>query len=224
MKIAIVGALDSELFLLSEALENKTEEPLGEGVLVHGTLGAHEVTLVKLSIGKVNAASKTQAVIDRVSPELVINTGIAGSLDKEVGVLDTVLSESALYHDFDAKILENYYPFRSQFDADEEALQVAKKTALDERYRHHIGMIATGDLFVQDSAKKDAIASETGALCVEMEGAAVAHTAYMNGVRFLIIRTISDHADDEADLDYETFEKKAADQSARFVQHLLENL
>lgn len=224
MKIAIVGALDSELFLLSEALENKTEEPLGEGVLIHGTLGAHEVTLVKLSIGKVNAASKTQAVIDRVSPELVINTGIAGSLDKEVGVLDTVLSESALYHDFDAKILENYYPFRSLFEADEAVLRIAKRTAEEEGYRYHVGKITTGDLFVQDSAKKEAIALETGALCVEMEGAAVAHTAYMNGVRFLIIRTISDHADDEADLDYDTFETKAADQSAQFVQHLLANL
>ncbi len=224
MKIAIVGALDSELSLLSRALSQKSEHPLGGTTAWTGRMGSHNVALVKLSVGKVNAASRTQAIIDDFCPDLVINTGIAGSLQKEVHVLDVVLSESCVYHDFDARIQEKFFPFRSRFIADEPIVQKAQATAAAIGMTHHVGTIATGDLFVSDRETKHRIAEQTGALCVEMEGAAVAHTAFINQIPFLVIRTISDNADDQAEMDYDTFEQKAADQSAQFVEQLLQHI
>lgn len=223
MRIAIVAALASELSHLKASIRQLTAVPCPGGEFHTGQLGAHEVALVQANIGKVNAAVNTQAVIDRFHPDLVINTGIAGALDTGVRVLDTVIGTRLCYHDFDPVLMEGFYPFVRDFQADAPWVQAAQDAAVHLGMTVHTGCITTGDVFVSKGADKERISAATQALCVEMEGCAVAHAAYLNGLPFLILRTISDSADDQADMDYETFEQEAADRSAHLLVELLTN-
>ncbi|MBO7357821.1 MAG: 5'-methylthioadenosine/S-adenosylhomocysteine nucleosidase, partial [Lachnospiraceae bacterium] len=86
------------------------------------------------------------------------------------------------------------------------------------------GRIASGDQFIADKETKNTIKKYFNPMCVEMEGAAMAHAAYVNGINCLIIRAISDKADDSAEMDYPTFEKEAAIHSAKMVMEMMNNL
>lgn len=221
MKIAIVAALDSELARLRKETEALWDVPCPGGSFAQGTIGPHDVALVLLSVGKVNAAAKTQAVIDRFQPDLIINTGIAGALAPEVQVLDTVIATEVGYHDFDPDLMERFSPFVRTFTPEPARVEAASHAASAQGMNVHKGGIATGDLFVSSDADKNRIREATRALCVEMEGCAVGHVAHLNGLPFLVLRTISDSADDNADFDYDTFEQQAADRSAGLLLELL---
>ncbi len=222
MKIAIVAALDSELAHLKASMGALREVPCPGGAFHVGTIGPHEVALTLLSIGKVNAAMKTQAVIDRFAPDLVINTGIAGALAPDIRVLDTIIGTELLYHDVHPEFMERFSPYTRVFTADEKWTRSASLAADELDITTKKGPITTGDLFVSSERDKFRIREATGAFCVEMEGAAVAHTAYLNDLPFLVLRTISDSADDTAELDYDTFEQQAADRSAKLLLHMLQ--
>jgi adenosylhomocysteine nucleosidase len=150
----------------------------------------------------------------------VVNTGIAGSLSADLDVGDLVISRDAMYHDFDC--VHFGYPMGKvpgmdvvAFPADETLADLAYAAAEEVNPGHtRRGRVASGDCFVADKAVKDRIIDITGALCTEMEGAAIAQTAYRNGVPFVIIRAISDKADDSAEMDYPTFERIAAHRCA----------
>ncbi|MDD2214924.1 MAG: S-ribosylhomocysteine lyase, partial [Oscillospiraceae bacterium] len=153
----------------------------------------------------------------------LINTGIAGSLDPRLTPRRTVLASAVLYHDLEARLLEKYAPYCSRFPADEELLQLAAKL-MQPQGGATIGVLASGDQFISSSVKAREIAEATGALACDMESAAIGQTAYINSVPFLIIRAISDMADDNADETYADFEKQAADQAASLVTQLLDAL
>ncbi|NLK58093.1 MAG: 5'-methylthioadenosine/adenosylhomocysteine nucleosidase [Tissierellia bacterium] len=221
MKIAIVAALEAELSHLKERIGPLEAVPCPGGAFHTGHIGPHEVALVRLNIGKVNAACKTQAVIDRFHPALIINTGIAGALSPDVHVLDTVIGTQLGYHDFDPALMGSFPPYVQSFAADAQWVHAAAQAADAQKIPWKKGPITTGDLFVSSHADKERIYGSTGALCVEMEGCAVAHTAFLNEIPFLILRAISDSADDAAETDYDTFEQKAADRSAQLLLALL---
>ena len=159
-----------------------------------------------------------QVLCDCFAVTHIINTGIAGSLCADLDIGDLVISKEAIYHDFTCHALNPAYtvgqvpglPVRS-FPADAAMIEYACAAAEKVHSGHYrTGIVASGDQFVCQKALKEQIIADTGALCTEMEGAAIAHTAWRNNVPFVVIRAISDKADDSAQMDYPTFEAIAA--------------
>ena len=220
--IGIISAMDLELKGLSEKLINKTEE-MHAGVMYYtGTLEGVEVALCTCGVGKVNAAMHTQILIDRYKPDVIIQNGVAGSLSPDVKFFDIVIGDELVYHDMQEIVLEQYGPLEKVYYADKKLVETARKVMENESV--HVGRIATGDWFVSSAADKADIVNRTHALCTEMEGCAVAHTAYLNEIPFLVMRAISDMADDSAEVDYEEFQFKAADRAVEIVLKLIKQI
>ncbi len=219
-KLGIIGAMQVEVEALVSKLENKVEHRRGWITCYEGRLEGLDVVIVQCGVGKVNAAMCAQSLIDRFGVTHLVNTGIAGSLCAELDIGDLVVSRDAMYHDFDC-VHFGYEMGRVPgldvvaFPADETMIRYALSAAETVNPGHvKTGRIASGDLFVAEKSAKAKIIEKTGALCTEMEGAAIAHTAYRNKVPFVILRAISDKADDSAEMDYPTFEAIAANRCA----------
>ena len=229
-KLGIIGAMDVEVATLKERMENKTVRTIAGSDYCEGKLEGMDVVVVQCGVGKVNAALCAQILCSCYGVTHIVNTGIAGSLNAELDIGDFVISKDAIYHDVDAT---NFgYPLCQvpglavlAFAADEMMMQEAFDAA-DAAHPGHVrmGRVATGDQFVADKALKERIIQNTGAFCTEMEGAAIAHTAWKNGVPVVIIRAISDKADDSAEMDYPTFEAAAAKRCAQVTQALAKRL
>ena len=224
IKLGIIGAMDVEVATLKENMQNKNTKTIANMEFCEGKLENTDAVIVQCGVGKVNAALTAQVLCSCFGVTHIVNTGIAGSLNAELDIGDFVISQDAVYHDMDAT---NFgYPMCQvpglsvlAFPADE-ALVNAAYHAADHAHPGHvrIGRVATGDQFVAEKALKEKIIHNTGAYCTEMEGAAIAHTAWKNGVPFVIIRAISDKADDSAEMDYPTFEAAAAKRCAQVTQ------
>ena len=219
MKLGIIGAMEQEVETLLGLLEEKNTT-IHAGTAFHtGKLDGCDVVIVQCGIGKVNAALCVQMLCDFYGVTHLVNTGIAGSLDAALDIGDLVISEDAMYHDVDVFHF-GYVPGQMpgmpvSFPADSTLVEAAYAAAEAINPGHtRRGRVASGDQFVCDDALKDKIIAITGASCTEMEGAAIAQAAYRNGVPFVIIRAISDKADNSADMDYPTFERIAAHRCA----------
>ena len=230
MKLGIIGAMRQEIETLLSHLENCSQTQRAGSVFYEGSLCGLEAVVVQCGVGKVNAALCVQILCDCYQVTHVVNTGIAGSLCAELDIGDLVISRDAMYHDVDVHAFG--YPIGKvpgmpvQYEADNTLAALAYEAAEAIHPGHvRMGRIASGDQFVCEKALKEHIVSVTGALCTEMEGAAIAHAAHRNGVPFVIIRAISDKADDSAEMDYPTFETQAAHRCAAvttaFAQTLL---
>jgi adenosylhomocysteine nucleosidase len=216
MKLGIIGAMDVEVATLKAKMENVTAATHAGSVCFEGILEGTPAVVVQCGVGKVNAALCAQILCSVYGVTAIVNTGIAGSLCAELDIGDLVVSRDAMYHDFDC-VHFGYEMGKVPgmdvvaFPADAKMMELAFAAAEAINPGHtKIGRVASGDLFVAAKAAKEAIITKTGALCTEMEGAAIAHTAYRNGVPFVILRAISDKADDSAEMDYPTFEAIAA--------------
>lgn len=224
MKLGIIGAMKIEVDTLKENMENKTVTIRAGMEFCEGTLEGFPVVVVQCGVGKVNAALCVQILCDLFEVTHLVNTGIAGSLSNELDIGDLVISRDAMYHDFDCGGFG--YPHGKvpgmdviAFPANEMMIGFALAAAEAVNPGHaKVGRVATGDQFICDKAVKNNIIEITGALCTEMEGGAIAQAAYRNEVPFVIIRAISDKADDSADMDYPTFEAIAAHRCATVVQ------
>ena len=230
MKLGIIGAMDVEVATLKEQMQNKTERVIAGAVYCEGVLEGMPAVVVQCGVGKVNAALCVQALCDCFGVTHLVNTGVAGSLNAALDIGDFVISADAMYHDFDCHALS--YPIGQvpgmpvrAFPADPMLSELAFSVA-NGLYpgRVHKGTVASGDQFVCQKEQKQAIVDNTNALCTEMEGAAIAHGAFRNGVPFVVIRTISDKADDSAQMDYPTFEAIAAKQCAQVTQAIAKAL
>ena len=229
-KLGIIGAMQIEVEILLGQLENETTHTIAGSTFYEGTLSGLPVVIVQCGVGKVNAALCAQILCDRFGVTHLVNTGIAGSLCAQMDIGDLVVSEDVMYHDFDC--VNFGYPFGrvpgmdvTAFPADDTLLAYAFAAAETVNPGHtKVGRIASGDQFVADPAVKQKIVENTRGLCTEMEGAAIAQTAYRNGVPFVILRAISDKADDSAQMDYPTFEKIAAHRCAQVTEKLAKHL
>jgi len=230
-RIGIIGAMEEEVALLKErmVIEKKVEKASME--FWAGTLAGREAVVVRSGIGKVNAGICTQILADVFEVDAVINTGIAGSLDARIDIGDIVISTDALQHDVDACVF-GYAPGQIPrmnvlaFPADEKLIEAAKNACEEVNPDIHTwtGRVVTGDQFIADKAMKERIITEFQGCCTEMEGAAIAQGAYLNNIPFVILRAISDKADDSATMDYPTFERQAIEHSVRLVLRMLEIL
>ena len=226
MKLGIIGAMAVEIATLKENMEDLTVTTRAGMEFCEGKLQGVPAVVVQSGVGKVNAAMCTQILCDCFSVTHVVNTGVAGSLSAQLDIGDLVVSRDVMHHDMDCNYVG--YPIGQvpgmdvlAFPGDENLIQVAFAAAESCNPGHtKIGRVASGDQFVGAKAHKEQIIADTGALCTEMEGAAIAHAAWRNGVPFVVIRAISDKADDSAELDYPTFEAIAAERCARVTKKL----
>lgn len=227
MKIGVIGALTSEVELFCERLENKKTHTLKYMTVYEGKIGNNDVAICCSSIGKVNAAIAVQILIDKFGAQAIINSGIAGAIGDGVNILDVVVSDVLTYHDADMDIFVKYPPFGCEYSADTHLVNMAVKACkkvMDKERKLHIGKIVTGDRFICQSEVKEEIKKRCNPLCLEMEGAAVAQTSVVNEVPFVVIRTMSDSANDGGSMDYDKFEKIAAKSSAEIVYELIKSL
>lgn len=230
IKLGIIGAMEQEIETLLEQMSDKKTTSCAGSTFFEGTLEGLSVVVVRCGVGKVNAAMCAQTLCSRFGVTHLVNTGIAGSLCAELDIGDLVISQDAMYHDMDC--VHFGYPAGrvpgmdvTAFPADETLMGYAFAAAEAVNPGHsRIGRVASGDQFVADQAKKDSIIALTQGLCTEMEGAAIAHTAYRNAVPFVILRAISDKADDSAEMDYPTFETIAAHRCAEVTAILARRL
>lgn len=225
-KLGIIGAMTVEVKTLKEHMENLTASKHGGMEFCQGFLEGFPVVVVQCGVGKVNAALCVQILCDCFGVSHIINTGVAGSLCAELDIGDFVISQDAMYHDFDCHVINSAYSVGQvpglsvrAFPADETLMAYAFEAAELANPGHaRIGRIASGDQFIAEKGQKEKIITDTRALCTEMEGAAIAHAAWRNDIPFAVIRAISDKADDSAEMDYPTFEAIAANRCAAVTQ------
>ena len=231
MKLGIIGAMTVEVETLKQSMADRKTVTHPTGMeFCEGTLEGLPAVVVQCGVGKINAAMCVQILCDCFGVTHLVNTGIAGSLCAELDIGDLVVSRDAMYHDFDCTAFG--YPYGKvpgldtvTFPADDELLGYAFAAAESVNPGHtKIGRVATGDQFVCEKETKERIISQTQALCTEMEGGAIAQTAYRNRIPFVILRAISDKADHSAEMDYPTFETIAAHRCAQVTQKLAKQL
>lgn len=229
MRTGIIGAMEDEVAALKEAMDVRAVTEIASMEFVEGTLEGQDVVVVRSGIGKVNAGICAQILAQHFQVSRLINTGIAGSLDAGIDIGDMVISTDAVQHDVDAETFG--YPLGQipqmdtfSFKADERLVELAEKACHEVNPEIQVfrGRIVSGDQFIADKAVKNRITENFQGYCTEMEGAAIAQAAYLNDVPFVVLRAISDKADDSASMDYPTFEAQAAEHCVKLVEHFLE--
>lgn len=227
-RIGIIGAMELEVEQLKSQMTIERIVKKASMEFFTGTLNGVDAVIVRSGIGKVNAALCVQILADVFQVTHVINTGVAGSLNASLDIGDILVSQDALYHDMDVTIF-GYQPgevpqmgFR-EFKANTEMIDVAVASCKEVNPDINVrtGRVVSGDQFISSKEVKKHLIETFAGDCAEMEGAAIAHGAYLNNIPFVIIRAISDKADDSAEMDYPSFEKAAAAHSARLVAHMI---
>lgn len=227
--IGLIGAMAVEMEALLEKLENRTDTRIGLDTFSSGTLCGKEAVLAVCGPGKVNAALCAHSMILTYHPEWVLNLGVAGAGDESVSVGDMVIATCAVEHDLDYGSLGDQRGYvcklnRIQLPCDETLRNRLYRAANRvEGLRVVEGVIATGDQFISDAGKRETIHRLFGSKAVEMEGGAVAHACCVNGVPCGIIRSISDGANGQSEMDYPAFAALAAKHSQEVVMRLLED-
>lgn len=225
--LGIIGAMPQEVQQLKEKMTDAEITKKASMEFYKGILEGTETVVVQAGIGKVNAACCTQLLIDLFSVDQIINTGIAGSLQTKIDIGDIVLSTDTVEHDVDAAVF-GYEPGHvpgmdiKVYPCSQELRRIAKESceAVNTDIHVYEGRVVSGDQFISSKEKKDWLVSTFEGYCTEMEGAAIAHASYLNEVPCLIIRAISDKADDSACVDYPTFEAKAIEHSVQLVTEI----
>lgn len=230
IKLGIIGAMAVEIAALKENMKDMTVTNRAGMEFYEGKLEGLSAVVVQCGVGKVNAAMCAQILCDCFGVTHLVNTGIAGSLCADLDIADLVISGDAIHHDFDLRFWERpigQVPGMEvvAFPADQDMISRAYAAAETVNPGHtKIGRVASGDQFICSSEQKQKIIADTQAICAEMEGASIAHTAYRNGIPFVIIRAISDKADDSAEMDYPTFEALAAQRCAQVTMQMAKEM
>lgn len=229
MLTGIIGAMAVETDAIKALVEDAQKETFGGVEFVRGRLCGKEVVVAQCGIGKVFAAICAEIMILKYAPDRIINTGVAGTLSNEVGLLDVAVSDSVVEHDMDTSPLGDPVGLISGINivnipASKPLVEEIKAAARRIGVKCVSGVIASGDQFIADKEKKEYIRDTFSAIACEMEGAAIGHTCYVGGVDFAVIRCISDNADEAAgEMDYPTLCQKAAEQSQRLLLELFNN-
>ena len=229
--IGIIGAMEEEITNLKSHMQVDEVQTIAGMSFYKGAVKGTKLVLVRSGIGKVNAGICTQILASVYGVDTVINTGIAGSLNADIDIGDIVVSTSLVQYDVDArnfgyKLGEIPRMNIVEFPADKYLIDKTQSAfdSLDLGIKLYKGMVATGDKFVSEDSLKAEIISNFHAYCVEMEGAAIAQTAMLNNMACVVIRAISDKADNSADVDYRSFEAKAIENMSKISLALVDSL
>lgn len=232
MKVGVIGAMDTEIKMLVENLENVVESKEVFLKFYEGNFGKTPVVIVKSGVGKVNAGICTQTLITKFGCTHIINTGVAGGIAKELAVMDTVVSTDAIFHDVNAvgfgyNMCEIPGLGTTNFPASLEMLEIAEKAFATLKAENKVkgklvkGRVATGDVFVDTREKKMAIKEICNPTCCDMEGAAIGQVAYLYKIPYIIIRSISDLAENTDEV---YLEDEAAANCSNITAEILKNL
>lgn len=227
MITGIIGAMEIEVAEIKNSMEDISQEEISGVIYYKGKIHGKDVIVAKCGVGKVHAAVCTQTMILKYSPNVIINTGVAGSLNSKLDIADLVISDFVVEHDMDTSALGDPLGLISGIDIIKipSAVQVVEKikNAAEhiENTNVFVGTIATGDQFICNIEQKNHIVDNFDALCAEMEGAAIGHVCYLNKVDFCIVRAISDKADGTAHMDFPSFVKIAAKKSTELIHNYL---
>ena len=224
MKIGIIGAMESEVSALKDAMNTERVVTKAGMNFYEGTLQGAEAVVVQSGVGKVNAAMCVQILADLFQVTHVMNTGVAGSLNADLDIGDILVSVQAIQHDMDVTAL-GYEPGRipgfekREFIADAEMADAVAAACRRANPDVNIvkGCVVSGDQFISSAEVKERLITQFHGDCAEMEGASIAQAAALNGIPFVIIRAISDKADGSAEMDYPSFEIQAAEHCAKMV-------
>ncbi|MFP4508641.1 MAG: 5'-methylthioadenosine/adenosylhomocysteine nucleosidase [Spirochaetota bacterium] len=223
---AVLGAMDGEVEAVVDALSGSTTHRFGAYTFHVGTLNTAPVVVGKSGVGKARAAMVTQYLIDHFPLDSLVFTGLAGSINPDIRIGDTLIARDCMQHDLDASALgfargeipyEQTRVFVCEPDLVSRARQVEPETG-----RVHVGRVLTGDQFIDRNGLQamDFLRSELDGDAVEMEGASVASVCSFNGLPFCLVRTISDEANRNAKVDFERFLPVASANSMRFIRAL----
>lgn len=212
--IGILSALEVESDIILKEMEDRSVSVVAGMTFTKGTIRGREAVLATCGVSKVNAALFTQIMIDHFSPDCILFTGVAGSMDPSVRQMDLVVGDKLTFHDVNPHQLEFCFPNQVWFETD----RYLTEMILDNAEGSILGAIITGDQFITSKDQKRQLKKRfPEAMAVEMEGCAVAQTCFVNEVPFAIIRCISDLADNGAEDSYDVFERKAAEKSAMVI-------
>lgn len=227
----VLAAMDGEVAAIVANMEVSRRDEWRGFPVFRGAIAGSPVVVSRTGVGKTLSAMLCQRLIDEVDPKRIIFTGVAGALRKELAIGDTVVAREALQHDLDVTALGfqvGQVPYTSYRLFSCDAALVAAALAVEPVHgRVHAGRILSGDQFVADAAVRERLARELGGDAVEMEGASVALVAAVNEVPFLLLRTISDHADlseEGSAVEFERVVSLAADNSWHYLHTMLANL
>lgn len=226
----IIGAMKSEVEELIAHLSDRSESCYNGVVFHQGMLcGRIPAVIAESGVGKVNAAVTAVTMAERFHPRAIINTGVGGALAPELEVKDVALASALVQHDMDTSAIGDPVGLISginviELPADKALGACVAKAAGELGIRCVSGVIASGDQFVSSAERKRYIVDNFGAIACEMEGASIAQVCYVNRVRYVVIRAISDSADGSAHMDYGEFVKIAAANSAKILERCLYNL
>ncbi len=230
MKIAIIGAMEEEVAVLRENIEESESVVIANTEYTSGKMFGADVILLKSGIGKVNAAMGTAVLLEKFKPDCVINTGSAGGYNPDLNVGDIVISTEVKHHDVDVTAFGYEYgqvpKLPAGFMADEKLVELAAGIASGiEGVQTGKGLIVTGDVFMSDPVRADFVRGQFPELqAVEMEAAAIAQVAYQFGVPFVVTRALSDIAGKESDVSFEQFLDQAARHSAHLAMEMVKEL
>ncbi len=224
--IGIIGAMSVEVEALKEKIENAERVTVSGTEFVSGKLCGKDVVVAQCGIGKVFAATCAQTMILRYGVKAIINTGVAGTLSAELGILDFAISSAVVQHDMDTTAIGDAPGLISginivEIPAAPSLRECSKRLATALGNKCVSGIIASGDQFINSAERKAYIRDTFGAIACEMEGAAIGQVCYVAGVDFVIIRCISDNASGEAEMEYPEMVSRAAVRSEALVEAIL---
>lgn len=227
--IGIIGAMEEEVAILKNKINALEEIKIAHVIFYKGQLEGKDIVLTQSGIGKVNVAISTTLLIEQFKPDLIINTGSAGALDKALNVGDVVVSDRVMYHDADARAfgyeLGQIPQMPASFDSDSNLLQKATEAIKEQQLTAKIGLIVSGDSFIGTFEQRATIKENfKDALAAEMEATAIAQTCYQFNLPFIITRAISDLADGDAGITFDAFIEKAAISSSEIVERLIKSI
>lgn len=224
--LGIIGAMDVEVKALKDRVVNAVTTKFAEIDFVCGEIEDVMVCVAQCSPGKVNAAICTQLMIDKFAPDAIINIGVGCSLCDDVVIKNVVVATDVCEHDMNITALGEPRGFINglnliKIPTDKELSEALAQAAIRCGERIHRGTVASGDLFISSESGKAKLNAKFGAICGEMEGAAIGHTCYANGVPFAVLRSISDGGNEESIIDYPTFKGIAAKMSTSIMMSFI---
>ena len=225
--IGIIFAMQEELIELKKYLHTNNEKKIYDLIFYEATLNNQNIILTESGIGKTNAARTTQILIDYYKPEAIFNIGVAGGIAKNLKVGDVIISTSLVQHDFDITAFNHpkgYIPnIGNNIPIDNKLLNTTKNILDTNNISYKEGVIASGDIFCTKESMATKINTQFNALCVEMEGASIAQTAYLSKTPCLVIRSISDCPDNNNKVTYEEFLETSSNKVAQIMYAILIN-
>lgn len=228
MTIGIIAAMAEELEILLTVLTLEEKKEKANMTFHKGSLYGKDVVAVVCGIGKVNSAICTQILVSEYNVDRVINVGVAGGIGKDIYPGDIVVAENLVQHDMDTTAFGDkmgQIPRLDTFDfkCDEQMVSIAKKACEEiSELNSFTGRIVSGDQFIANIEKIQWLDKEFGAISCEMEGASIAQVCYLNAIPFVVIRSISDNANNGAHMDYQKFIPVAVKNSTRILKQMLE--